>query len=145
MSPDIPFPHYLEQKRQLTQWKKDNQYLKSVHSQVTQDVIKRMHNTWTAFKQRGYGFPRFKKYGQYRSFYFPQFKNYPITNNLIDLPKIGEIVINLHRPIPQGFQVKGVRVLSRARGTEMVCCCYTYKLMLMCPILCPMVEQLELT
>ena len=42
---NIPFPGYLEQKRQLTQWKKDDRRLKGVHSQVTQDVVKRMHNT----------------------------------------------------------------------------------------------------
>ena len=59
MSLDIPFPSYLEQKRQLTQWKKTNPYYKAVHSQVTQDVVKRMHNTWSAFKNRSFGFPRF--------------------------------------------------------------------------------------
>ncbi|NJL53657.1 MAG: helix-turn-helix domain-containing protein, partial [Hydrococcus sp. SU_1_0] len=46
MSPDIPFPSYLEQKRQLTQWKKTNPHYKAVHSQVTQDCVKRLHNTW---------------------------------------------------------------------------------------------------
>ena len=135
MSSDIPFPSYLEQKRQLTQWKKTNHYYKSVYSQVTQDVVKRMHNTWQAFKNRGFGFPRYKKYGQYRSFLFPQFKENPIKRcdperklralsctprqgNVIKLPKIGEVSINLHRPIPDGFNVKGVRIVSRARNTQ---------------------------
>ncbi|WP_013323447.1 RNA-guided endonuclease InsQ/TnpB family protein [Gloeothece verrucosa] len=118
MSASIPFPSYLEQKRQLTQWKKEDDYLKAVHSQVTQDVVKRMHNTWESFKDRGYGFPRFKKYGQYRSFLFPQFKDNPITGYQIKLPKIGDILINQHRPIPNGFKVKQIRVLSRCRGTK---------------------------
>ncbi len=117
MSPDIPFPSYLEQKRQLTQWKKDNLWYKEVHSQVTQDVVKRLHNTWEAFKARGFGFPRFKKYGSYQSFLFPQFRENPIKKNIIKLPKIGEVVINQHRPIPEGFKVKGVRIVARARGT----------------------------
>ena len=124
MSPDIPFPNYLEQKRQLTQWKKTNSYYQQVYSQTTQDVVKRMHNTWEAFKRRGYGFPRYKKFGQYRSFYYPQFKESPLTSQVlggtkggIKLPKIGDVVINQHRPIPDGFKVKGVRVLSRARNT----------------------------
>ena len=52
MSPDIPFPSYLEQKRQLTQWKKTNSYLKEVYSQVTQDCVKRLHNTWERFKSK---------------------------------------------------------------------------------------------
>lgn len=117
MSADIPFPNYLEQKRQLTQWKKTNPYLKEVYSQTTQDVVKRMHNTWEAFKRRGYGFPRYKKFGQYRSFYYPQFKENPITGWQIKLPKIGAVEINQHRSIPDGFVVKGVRVVSRARNT----------------------------
>ena len=78
MSSDIPFPNYLEQKRQLTQWKKTNSYRRDVYSQTTQDVVKRMHNTWEAFKLRGYGFPRYRKFGQYCSFYYPQFKDNPI-------------------------------------------------------------------
>ncbi len=117
MSPDIPFPSYLEQKRQLTQWKKENLYYQEVHSQVTQDVVKRLHNTWSAFKARGFGFPRYKKYGRYQSFLFPQFKENPISGNKIKLPKIKEVTINCHRPIPEGFKVKGVRIVSRARGT----------------------------
>ncbi len=64
MAPDMTFPSYLEQKRQLTQWKKINPDCKDVHSQVTQDVVKRLHNTWETFKARGFGFPRYKKYGQ---------------------------------------------------------------------------------
>ncbi len=117
MSPDIPFPSYLEQKRQLTQWKKENPDYQEVHSQVTQDVVKRLHNTWSAFKARGFGFPRYKKYGRYQSFLFPQFKDNPISGNQIKLPKIGQVTINCHRPIPEGFKVKGVRIVARARGT----------------------------
>ncbi|MEM7591871.1 MAG: transposase [Cyanobacteria bacterium P01_A01_bin.83] len=117
MSPDIPFPSYLEQKRQLTQWKKTNSYLKEVHSQVTQDCVKRLHNTWERFKSKKFGFPRFKKFGRYQSFLFPQFKESPIKDRFIKLPKIGQVLINLHRPIPEGFKVKGVRVVSRVRGT----------------------------
>ncbi|NEO75792.1 transposase [Moorena sp. SIO4G3] len=118
MSPDIPFPGYMEQKRQLTQWKKTEPELKAVHSQVTQDVVKRLHNSWETFKHRGQGFPRFKKYGRYQSFLFPQFQKSPIVGNQIKLPMIGLVNINLHREIPTGFRVKGVRVVSRCRGTK---------------------------
>jgi len=117
MSPDIPFPSYLEQKRQLPQWKKTNPWYKEVHSQVTQDCVKRLHNTWERFKSKKFGFPRYKKFGRYQSFLFPQFKDNPIKDGFIKLPKIGQVCINLHRPIPDGFKVKGVRIASRVRGT----------------------------
>ncbi|WP_413159938.1 RNA-guided endonuclease InsQ/TnpB family protein [Capilliphycus salinus ALCB114379] len=71
-----------------------------------------------AFRSRGFGFPRFKKFGQYKSFLYPQFKENPLKNGCIKLPKIGEVTINLHRPIPDGFTIKQVRVLSRARHTQ---------------------------
>ncbi len=115
---DTPFPGYMEQKKQLTQWKKTDPYLKAVYSQSSQDVIKRLHNSWEAFKKRGHGFPRFKKYGQYNSFLYPQFVRHPIRGRQIKLPMIGLVDINLHREIPNGFKVKGVRVVSKCRGTK---------------------------
>ncbi|WAN69089.1 transposase [Moorena producens JHB] len=117
MSLDIPFPGYSSQKRQLTQWKKTDSSLKEVHSQVTQDdVVKRLHNSWESFRKRGRGFPRFKKYGRYQSFLFPQFSTNPLKGSQIKLPKIGLVDINLHREIPDGFKIKGVRVVSRCRS-----------------------------
>jgi putative transposase len=71
-----------------------------------------------AFQKRGHGFPRFRKYGQFKSFVFPQFKTSPLAGNEINLPKIGAMPISMSRPIPDGFQIKQVRVLSKARGTE---------------------------
>jgi putative transposase len=55
---------------------------------------------------------------RYQSFLFPQFATHPIKGNQIKLPKIGLVDINLHREIPEGFKVKGVRVVSRCRGTK---------------------------
>jgi len=118
ISSDVPFPSYLNQKKNLPQAKERNSHLGEVHSQVLQDTIKRLHNTWERFKQRGCGFPRFKKFGQFKSFLFPQFKDNPITGYHLKLPKIGLVQINVHRPIPDGFVVKQVRVLSKCRGTQ---------------------------
>ncbi|QIZ73574.1 transposase [Oxynema aestuarii AP17] len=115
---DEPFPSYHRQQNNLPKAKKQFPHLGKVHSQVLQTTIRRLHDTWEAFQKRGHGFPRFKKFGQFKSFVFPQFKNNPINGFTIKLPKIGEVPINLHRPIPDGFKVKQVRVLSRVRGTQ---------------------------
>ncbi len=77
-------------------------------------TVRRLHETWEAFQKRGFGFPRFKKFGQFKSFVFPQFKETPITGIHIKLPKLGLVKINLHRPIPEGFVVKQVRVIKKA-------------------------------
>lgn len=114
----VPFPSYHRQQNNLPKAKKDFPHLGKVHSQVLQTVIRRLHDTWEAFQKRGHGFPRFKKFGQFKSFVFPQFKDSPVNGFNIKLPKIGEVPINLHRPIPYGFKVKQVRVLSKVRGTQ---------------------------
>jgi putative transposase len=118
VSASEPFPSYHRQQNNLPKAKKSIPRLAEVHSQVLQTTIRRLHDTWEAFQKRGLGFPRFKKFGQFKSFVFPQFKVNPIESNLIKLPKIGAIRINLHRPIPDGFVVKQVRVLSKVRGTQ---------------------------
>ncbi len=115
---DTPFPGYQRQQNNLPKAKKENPLLKEIHSQVLQTTIRRLHDTWDAFQKRGFGFPRFRKFGQFRSFLYPQFKNNPVKDGYIKLPKIGDVKINLHRPIPEGFTVKQVRVLSRARQTQ---------------------------
>ncbi len=49
---------------------------------------------------------------------FPQFATNPIKGHQIKLPKIGLVDISLHREIPEGFKIKGVRVVSKCRGTK---------------------------
>ena len=75
-----------------------------------------MHDSWDSFRKRGYGFPRFKKFGQMKSMLFPQFKTNPLTDWQIQIPKIGKVQINLHRPIPDGFVIKQVRIVKKAMG-----------------------------
>jgi putative transposase len=143
---DAPYPDYYKQQNALTQAKEAIPELKAVHSQVLQDALKRLDKAFKFMQERGFGFPRFKKFGQYRSFVFPQFKSNPLngfetavattrgtrrqlsqrgepphdtgsaTRCLIKLPKIGAVPINLHRPIPEGFEVKQVRVVFKASG-----------------------------
>ena len=115
---DVPFPSYQSQQDALPKAKKKLPRLKAIHSQVLQTTVRRLHDTWENFQQRNFGFPRFKSVGQFKSFVFPQFKTNPITGQYINLPKIGNVAIKLHRPIPEGFVIKQVRVLSKARGTQ---------------------------
>ena len=114
----VPFPGYQKQQNDLPKLKQEWTLVGDVYSQVLQTTIRRLHDTWDAFRKKGFGFPRFKKFGQFKSFVFPQFKNTSVTKHHIKLPKIGLVPINMHRPIPDGFVVKQVRVLSRCRNTQ---------------------------
>jgi putative transposase len=131
MAADYPFPSYHQQQNNLPKAKREFPRLASVPSQVLQTNIRRLHDAWDFFQKRGYGFPRFKKYGQMKSILFPQFKSNPLTGwqtgdtsfggnlqrrALIQLPKLGKVQINLHRPIQSGFVIKQVRVVKKATG-----------------------------
>ena len=116
MATDYPFPSYHQQQNNLPKAKKIYPELGEPPSQVLQTNIRRLHDAWDFFKDRGYGFPRFKKCGQLKSLLFPQFRSNPLTGWQIKLPKLGKIQINLHRPIPDGFVIKQVRVLKKAIG-----------------------------
>lgn len=116
---DTKYPDYYYQKRQLTEAKKTCPELKEVPSQVLQEVVGKVDKAFRSFHHRGYGFPRFRK--RIRSMVFPQFKTNPIIGNQIKLPKIGDIEINLHRPIPEGFVVKQVQVVNKASGWYVIC------------------------
>ena len=116
ISADTPYPNYYAQKRNLTAARKIIPELDSVHSQVLQEALARLDKSFRFMQQREFGFPRFKKFGQFKSLLFPQFKTNPVTGWQIKLPKIGAVRINLHRPIPDGFVVKQVRVVKKASG-----------------------------
>jgi putative transposase len=115
---DAPFPSYALQQNNLPKAEKQFPHLGEVHSQVLQTTIRRLHDTWDAFQKRGHGFPRFKKYGQFNSFVFPQFKTNPIAGFSLKFPNLGQLPIHLHRPIPEGFKVKQVRIVSKVRHTQ---------------------------
>jgi putative transposase len=117
---DAPYPDYYKQKKALTEAKKTNPQMRAVYSQVLQDVIGRVDSAFAFMKQRGYGFPRFKKFGQFKSFLFPQMSSDAIQGNQIKLPKIGLVTINLHRPIPDGFKLKTARIVRKASGWYVV-------------------------
>jgi putative transposase len=113
---DTPYPNYYAQKKALTAARKVIPELDAVHSQVLQEVLLRLDKAFRFMQERGCGFPRFKKDGQIRSLVFPQFKDNPVTGCQIKIPKIGAVPINLHRPIPEGFAVKQVKVVKKPSG-----------------------------
>jgi putative transposase len=111
---DIKFPNEAIQHSALPEAKKEFPRLALVPSQVLQQAIKQLHRSWEGFQKLGHGFPRFKKFGQFKSLLFPQFKQSPIVGTSLMLPKLGIVRVNLHRPIPDGFNVKQVRILKKA-------------------------------
>ena len=114
-------PNYYSQKTSLTQLKVDRPWYKEIHSQVLQEVPKKVEITferWLKGDSNGKksGRPRFKGVGQYKTFTYPQFKRHHFANNKITLSKIGDVKVIVHRPILVGFDIKTVSVTKKADG-----------------------------
>lgn len=114
-------PNYYSQKASLTELKVDRPWYKEIHSQVLQEVPKKVEITferWLKGDSNGKksGRPRFKGVGQYKTFTYPQFKRHHFANNKITLSKIGDVKVIVHRPIPVGFDIKTVSVTKKADG-----------------------------
>ena len=89
----------------IPQWKAENPTLSNVHSQVLQEVCTRVDLAYQAFFRRvkageeKVGYPRFKGYGRYDSFTYPQ-SGFRLDDDRLTLSKIGTIRVKLHRPSP---------------------------------------------
>lgn len=116
MPPDAPKPSYARQCKSLAAAKKDIPTLALPHTHVLQQALRTLEASFVAMWERGHGFPRFKKPGRMRSFLFPQMGVNPIQGNKLKLPKIGSVKMRVSRPIPEGFELKQVRIVRRASG-----------------------------
>lgn len=114
-------PNRFSQQASLTQLKKDRPWYKEIHSQVLQEVPKRVEiafDKWLAGDSNGKksGRPRFKAIGQYKTFTYPQFKQHHFSGNKITLSKIGEVKVIVHRQIPEGLEIKTVSITKKSNG-----------------------------
>jgi putative transposase len=93
-----------EQQATYPLWKKERPSLSTVHSQVLQNVAVRVDLAFQAFFRRckageNPGYPRFKGYGRYDSFTYPQ-SGFSLTHDhRVCLSKIGRVKMIYHRPI----------------------------------------------
>ena len=114
-------PDYDNQKRSLVPLKAERLWYKEIHSQVLQDMVKRVGKAFDRFvkgdkNDKRSGKPRFKGKHRYRTFTYPQAKPDWIEGNRIKLPKIGLIKSIQHRPLPNGFALKTVSITLKADG-----------------------------
>ncbi len=113
---DTKRPNFASQCRALTIARKDFPSLGIVHVHVLQETLKRLENAFVAMWDRGHGFPRFKSTKRMRSFNFKQMGINPLKDGAVKLPKIGWVKMRQSRPIPEGFELKQVRIVRRVSG-----------------------------
>ncbi len=114
-------PNYFSQKKTLPVLKKSRPWYGEIHSQVLQDVVKRVKVTFDRFfsgdsKGTRSGRPRFKSRNHFKTFTFPQISDGCLKDGKINLPKFDEVKVILHRPLPDGFKVKTDSITKKADG-----------------------------
>ncbi len=96
---------YYDQAAQLPGIKEVRTEYKDIHSQVLQDVLKRLDKAFQAFFRRVKtgekpGYPRFQGRTRYHSFTYPQYDNGArCDNGFLVLSKIGRIGVRWSRPL----------------------------------------------
>jgi putative transposase len=119
ITPPKEQPNYYSQKRSLVTLKQERSWYKEIHSQVLQDMVKRVGLAFDRYlrgdsKGKRSGKPRFKGKGRYHSFIYTQAENDWIVGNRVSLPKLGTIKFIQHRPLPEGFDVKTACISKKA-------------------------------
>jgi len=114
---------YKDQQNQLPEIKSIRPELGIVHSQVLQDVLRRLDKAFDAFFRRAKagekpGFPRFRARARYDSFTYLQ-SGFAIESGKLRLSKIGKVKIKLHRPI-EG-KIKTLTVTHTSTGKWFAC------------------------
>ena len=109
----------------LPDLKQESASFASLHSDVLQDVLRRLDKAYQAFFRRvkageKLGFPRFKGKRRYRSMTFSHLSKQLIRNirkrmARIVVPKLGHVKIQYHRPLPHG-KIKNLTIQRKASG-----------------------------
>ena len=95
--------NYYDQANQLSEIKTTNPEYKNVHSQVLQNVLKRLDKSFQGFFRRvkqniKAGFPRFQGKNRFDSICYPQ-NGFSLTGSRLKLSKIGTVKIKLSREV----------------------------------------------
>ena len=108
--------------------KEDRPSLRCVHSQVLQNVSERLDLAFQAFFRRvksgdNPGYPRFRGYGRYDSITYPQYGNgAKISGSQLQLSKIGNVPIILHRPLEGTPKTVTIRRSSTGKWYATISC-----------------------
>jgi len=97
-----------EQYHSIFEQKQKNPYLKAVYSHVSQNVADRLDKSFKAFFKGIARYPRFKAFGRYDSFTYPDAYNGSVKlgsalrKTKVYLSKIGYVSVVVHRDTPNG-------------------------------------------
>ena len=119
-------PSQFDLNQLLTSLKTLQPELLKVHSQVLQNISKRIRDAYTGFHARRRaglraGLPRFKKYGRYKSITYPQ-SGFKVKGDGLRLSKIGSIKIRQHRELPESVKTLTLKRMPSGKWFAVFSC-----------------------
>lgn len=121
-------PNFYAQKRSLVQLKQERPWYGDIYSNVLQDMVAKVEKAFNRYivgdeNGKRSGKPRFKNKTRYRSFTYPNSvrligepTNHKTPEIKVRLPMIGDVRMVLHRPIPDGFDIKQAIITHKTDG-----------------------------
>jgi len=113
------------------QYKSQYTFLKEVDATALCNVWRHLESAYQKFfNEPNIGFPKFKSKKRSRQSYTTSFINDNIRlsdSKHIRLPKLGDVKIKLHRPLPDGYVIKNVTISQEADGTYYASICVSYE------------------
>lgn len=101
--------------KQLTEAKKDFDWLSNTHSQVLQNVLDRLDRSYKNFFEHRAGYPKFAKKDKYNSFTFKQGVKLCPNTFRVALPKIGKVRFFKDR-LPDNMNMATATIIKEADG-----------------------------
>ena len=143
----LVYNHYLDKRKQLwqdsrqslsyndcakdlTQLKKEKEFLKEVDSIALQQSLRHLDTSYkNYFTQKKSGYPRFKSRKSGKQSYSTVCVNGNIRlkDGKLRLPKLGAVKIRQHREIPKGWALKSATVKQTSSGKYFVCILFEYE------------------
>jgi len=90
---------YENQANMLPTYKEKHPEYLALHSQVLQNILMRLDKAFTNFFEGRSRYPRFKRYGEYRTITYPQIRPEDVSGHSVVLSKIGRVRMVKHRPV----------------------------------------------
>ena len=118
------FFNVVESKNALTELKKNHHWLKKADSIALQAAVENLGAAYDRYYKHIGGKPKFKsKKNDIRSYTTKKVKeNIKLNNDTITLPKIGEVKINLHRPVEGTIKRVTVSKTPTDKYFVSICC-----------------------
>ena len=112
---------YYDQCRELTECRSAFSDMRDVPAQLQRGTLYRLDKAFKGFFRRVKagqkpGFPRFKGRGRFHALEWAEFQGITFDGKKIKSKAFGSIRVHLHRPLPDEYEIKDVKIVKDVKG-----------------------------